>query len=380
MNKFEISEIKKLFTKERCCITRMAGCYVNAEKEKVMQFTEPFLSLPEEEMYKYLDIFRKAFTGAVGKNLLNLEFPIEQEMGDGTQKRLLTLRDGELKNEADLETFYDRVIETWYHPENYLILLIHGAYDIPAKASDGLIMDDASDYIYNFILCCLCPVSLSKAGLSYNPETNSFQDRIRDWIVDMPDQAFLFPAFNDRNTDIHSLLFYSKNAKEFCPEMIEQFLGCTQPLPAVVQKESFQNLIENALGDACVYDAVLGIHESLGEMIEEKGDDPEPLELDKADVRRLLKRCGAPEENMERFEQEYDEEIGAQATVMVNHIYDAKTFEVKTPEVTVKVQADFADMVETRVVDGVPCLVIPLTNEVIVNGVHVKQKLEDAAD
>ncbi|MCD8217134.1 MAG: DUF4317 domain-containing protein [Clostridiales bacterium] len=377
MNKNEITEIKKQFTKERCCITRMAGCYVNAEKEKVLQFKEPFLSIPEEEMYKYLDIFRKAFSGAIGKNLLNLKFPLDQEMGDGTQKRLLVLRDGELKNDEVLDAFYDQVIETWYHPENYLILLIHGAYDIPAKASDGLMMDDASDYVYNFILCCLCPVELSKAGLSYNAETNSFQDRIRDWIVGMPEQAFLFPAFNDRNTDLHSILFYSKNAKEFCPEMIEQFLGCTQPLPAAQQKESFQTIIEDALGDACVYDAVLHIHDTLNEMIEEKADDPEPLELDKADVRRLLERCGAPEENMERFEQEYDEEIGAQATVMAAHISDTKTFEVKTPEVTVKVQADCADMVETRMVDGVPCLVIPLTNEVVVNGIHVKQKVEE---
>ena len=170
MNKKEVTEIKKLFTKERCCLNRLCGCYVDADKNKVVQFKEAFLSLPEEEIYKYLDIFRKSLSGTLGKNLLNMEFPLEQEMGDGTQKSLLALRDSELKDDVMLDAFYDRMIETYYHPENYLILLVHGSYDIPMKTSDGMEMDDASDYIYNFVLCCLCPVTLSKAGLCYNAE------------------------------------------------------------------------------------------------------------------------------------------------------------------------------------------------------------------
>lgn len=377
MNKKEISEIKKLFTKERCCIDRICGCYVDGEKNKVVEFKEAFLSIPEEEMYKYLDIFRKSFSGTIGKNLLNMEFPLEQEMGEGTQKSLLALRDSELKDDTLLDQFYDRIIETYYHPENYLILLIHGSYDIPMRTSDGFEMDDASEYVYNFIHCCLCPVKLSKAGLCYNAETNSIEDRIRDWIVDMPEQAFLFPAFNDRNTDIHSLLYYSQNAKEFCVEITEQLLGCVQPLPAVQQKESFQAIIQDTLGEECVYEVVRNIHENLNEMIEEQKENPEPLELDKAQVRQLLERSGAPQENMEQFEQQYDEQIGAKMTVMANNISDTRKFEVKTPDVTVKVKPERADLVETRIIDGVPCLVIPLTDEVEVNGIFVYQKFEE---
>ena len=249
MNKKEVTEIKKLFTKERCCLNRLCGCYVDADKNKVVQFKEAFLSLPEEEIYKYLDIFRKSLSGTLGKNLLNMEFPLEQEMGDGTQKSLLALRDSELKDDVMLDAFYDRMIETYYHPENYLILLVHGSYDIPMKTSDGMEMDDASDYIYNFVLCCLCPVTLSKAGLCYNAETNSIEDRIRDWMVDLPEQGFLFPAFQDRNTDIHRLLYYSKNANELCPDITEQLLGCVQPIPAGQQKETIQPNIEITLGE-----------------------------------------------------------------------------------------------------------------------------------
>jgi len=377
MNKKEVTEIKKLFTKERCCLNRLCGCYVDADKNKVVQFKEAFLSLPEEEIYKYLDIFRKSLSGTLGKNLLNMEFPLEQEMGEGTQKSLLALRDSELKDDVMLDAFYDRIIETYYHPENYLILLVHGSYDIPMKTSDGLEMDDASDYIYNFVLCCLCPVTLSKAGLCYNAETNSIEDRIRDWLVDMPEQGFLFPAFQDRNTDIHRLLYYSKNAKELCPDITEQLLGCVQPIPAPQQKESFQAIIEDTLGEECVYDVVRNIHENLNEMIEEQKESGEPLELDKMQVRKLLERSGAPEENLEQFEKQYDEEIGAQMTVMANNISDTRKFEVKTPQMTVKVSPEQASLVETRMIDGVPCLVIPLTDEVEVNGIHVHLKDEE---
>lgn len=377
MNKKEVTEIKKLFTKERCCLNRLCGCYVDADKNKVVQFKEAFLSLPEEEIYKYLDIFRKSLSGTLGKNLLNMEFPLEQEMGEGTQKSLMALRDSELKDDTMLDAFYDRIIETYYHPENYLILLVHGSYDIPMKTSDGLEMDDASDYIYNFVLCCLCPVTLSKAGLCYNAETNSIEDRIRDWLVDMPEQGFLFPAFQDRNTDIHRLLYYSKNTKELCPGITEQLLGCVQPIPAPQQKESFQTIIEDTLGEECVYDVVRNIHENLNEMIEEQKESGEPLELDKMQVRKLLERSGAPEENLEQFEKQYDEEIGAQMTVMANNISDTRKFEVKTPQMTVKVSPEQAGLVETRMIDGVPCLVIPLTDEVEVNGIHVHLKDEE---
>ena len=252
MNKKEVTEIKKQFTPSNCAITRICGCYVDGEKEKKTEMKDAFLSLPEEEMFKYFDIFRKSLSGTIGKNLLNMEFPLETESEGGTQEFLLKLRNSRLTDDALLEEFYNRVIDSYDYAENYLILLVHGSYDIPMKTSDGMEMDDASDYIYNFVLCCLCPVTLSKAGLCYNAETNSIEDRIRDWMVDLPEQGFLFPAFQDRNTDIHRLLYYSKNANELCPDITEQLLGCVQPIPAGQQKESFQAIIQDTLGEECV--------------------------------------------------------------------------------------------------------------------------------
>lgn len=239
MNKKEIAEIKKQFTPDRCAITRICGCYVNSEKEKQLEMKEAFLSLSDEEMFKYFDIFRKTLSGTIGKNLLNMEFPLQQELEGGTQEFLLKLRDSGLKDEELVTQFYDRVISSYDFGENYLILLIHAAYDIPGKTNDGLDMDDASTDVYQYVLCSICPVKLSKAALCYNAQNNTIEERIRDWIVDMPSLGFLFPAFNDRNTDLHSLLYYSKNAEELHETLIDEILGCVTPLSAKSQKETF---------------------------------------------------------------------------------------------------------------------------------------------
>ena len=92
MNKKEISEIKKQFTPANCSITRICGCYVDAEKNKKTKIKEAFLSLPEEEMFKYFDIFKKTMSGRLGKDLINLEFPLAQEKEDGTQEFLMRIR------------------------------------------------------------------------------------------------------------------------------------------------------------------------------------------------------------------------------------------------------------------------------------------------
>ena len=186
MNKKEVLEIRRQFSPDNCAITRICGCYVDHEKEKKMEFKKAFLSLPEEEAFKYFDIFRHTLSGTLGKNLINMEFPLEQEAPGGTQEFLLKLRDSRLEDDLLTEEFYDKVIENYDYAENYFIILIHAVYDVPGKASDGLEMFDASDTVYEHILCSICPVNLSKAGLSYNAQTNSIEDRIRDWLVDDP--------------------------------------------------------------------------------------------------------------------------------------------------------------------------------------------------
>lgn len=377
MNKKEIAEIKKQFTPDRCAITRICGCYVNSEKEKQLEMKEAFLSLSDEEMFKYFDIFRKTLSGTIGKNLLNMEFPLQQELEGGTQEFLLKLRDSGLKDEELVTQFYDRVISSYDFGENYLILLIHAAYDIPGKTNDGLDMDDASTDVYQYVLCSICPVKLSKAALCYNAQNNTIEERIRDWIVDMPSLGFLFPAFNDRNTDLHSLLYYSKNAEELHQTLIDEILGCVTPLSAKSQKETFNSIIQETLGPDCDYEAVKTIHEKITEMVDEHADEPEPLALDKYEVKKLLQEGGATKEDLEDFDERYDDSVGEKSSFLASNISSARKFEIKTPDVVIQVNPERTDLVETQVIDGRTYLMIEVTDSVEVNGLSVRPVSHD---
>lgn len=372
MTKQEISELKRLFTIKNCSITRICGCYVDGEKNKKTEFRQSFLALPEEEMFKYFDILRKSLSGTLGKNLLNLDFPLNAEQSGGTQEFLLRLRNSRLKDETILEEFYDKIIENYEYVGNYLILLIHDAYDIPGKTSDGLDMDDASDEVYEYILCCICPVELSKPGLSYDTVENIFHNRVRDWVVSLPETGFLFPAFNDRSADIHSALYYSKDAEELKDYFMEQLLGCPIPMSAGTQKETFQTLIEETLGDTCELELVKNIHDKLQEMVEEHKEEPAPLILDKNEVKTLLADSGVSNEKLTVFDSCFDDTAGEKATLYAGNVLNVRSFDVKTPDIAIKVSPDRTDLIATRKIDGQDCLVIKLEGTVEVNGITVR--------
>ncbi len=371
MNKKEVLEIRRQFTPENCAVTRICGCYVDHEKEKKAELKKAFLSIPEEEAFKYFDIFKHTLSGTLGKNLINMEFPLDQELNGGTQEFLLKLRDSKLEDDVLIEEFYDKVIENYIYAENYYIILIHAVYDIPGRSSDGLEMFDASDTVYEHILCSICPVNLTKAGLTYNAETNNIEDRIRDWIVEVPAKGFLFPAFQDRASNVHSILYYTKKPEDLQPELITNVLGSTIPLTAGDQKTTFQTIISDTLGEECGYEVIRSIHDNLNEMLEEAKEEPEPLELSKPDVKKLLTRSGVSQEKLESFDEEFEMAVGEKKTLLASNIANVKTFQIETPDVVVKVNPERSDLVETRMIDGRRCLVIAIDDHLEVNGIEV---------
>ena len=370
----EILEIRKQMKHENCAITKVSGCYIDGEKTIKTKFTESFLCLPEEETFKYFEIFKKSLSGTIGKNLINMEFPLETEFNGGTQEFLLKLRDSELKDEVLLDEFYEKVIQTYDHPGNYLVLIVYAAYDVPGKTNDKILMEDASDEVYRYILCSFCPVNLSKPGLSYHEEINQIGKRIQDWVVGMPNNGFLFPAFNDRSTDIHSILYYSKDSEELHDDFVNQLFGCSVPMSAGGQKESFQALIKETLGEECEYEIVRNIHEKLNDILEEHKlkEIPEPLTLDKNEVKNIFAESGVEEEKLIEFERNYEKVTGENTTLMAANVVNTRSFEVKTPDVIVKVNPERVDLVQTKLVDGRKCLVIEITDQVEVNGILVK--------
>lgn len=372
MNKKEALEIRKQFTPANCAVTRICGCYVDHEKNKKLEFKDAFLSLPEEEAFKYFDIFKKTLSGTIGRNMLNMEFPMDAEMPGGTQEFLMKLKNSKLEDDELLDEFYGKIIESYIYEENYYIVLIHAMYDIPGKSSDNLEMFDASDNVYEYLLCSICPVSLSKPGLCYSAEENRIQDRVRDWLVDVPDKGFLFPAFTDRNMDIHGVLYYTKKSDNLQEEMIDRLLGAKMPMSADTQKETFQMLIEDTLGEEGDYETVRNIHENLNEMLEEHKEEPDPLALDKTDVKKIFEKSGVPIEKMEAFDKNFEETAGEKTSLLAANITETKKLSIETPDIVIRVNPERMDLVETQLIGGRQCLVIPVDDHIEVNGIHVR--------
>ena len=370
MNKKEVSEIKKQFTPDNCAITRICGCYVDGEKNKKTQLKEAFLSLPEEEIFKYFELFRKTLSGTIGKNLLNMEFPLSAENAGGTQDFLLKLRASQLTNDALLDAFYDRIIESYDYGENYLILVIHAAYDIPGKSSDGSEMFDASDEVYEYLLCSICPMSLDKPGLAYNEEAKTVENRKRSWNVEMPTHGFLFPAFNDRSTDIHAALCYTKKSIDKQTVFFRTTFGATIPESAEEQKQMFETVVEKTFGAAPEFAFVKSVNDNLARITEEKKDQNNGG-MNKDELRSIFEESGADETDLETFDRVYDEVVGKGKELLPENVLNASKLEIKTEEAVVSAKLGDGSSIETKVVDGVRCLVLPLNGICSINGIKV---------
>lgn len=382
MNKKEIAEIRKLFNKEHCHVRRLCGCYVDAEKNIKTTIKHAFLSLEEEEMSKYINIFRASLSGTIGKNLINLDFPTEQESEGGTQNFLLKLRNSRLKDDGLINEFYNKVIEYYNYAENYYIILADAAYDIPGITTDGNYLDDASVYVYEHLICCICPVKLEKSALYYNAEAGTIETRIRDWLVDVPAHGFLFPAFNDRNTDIHSMLYYTRKSEDTQPDFINNMFATGYPMTSKSQNIAFQAIVEQSLGEDCNFDTVKNIHDNLNEMIEEQKDMPEPVTLDRNDVRHLLEKSGIKEEKLEIFDKKYEQIVSdesftsntgsTETTFTASNIANKRNLEIKTADVAIKVNPKRCDLIETVMIDGIPYILIQVNEHVTLNGIKVR--------
>ena len=425
MNKKEVLELKRRLKKEAATFTRVCGCYVDGNHNKVCKFGNTFLNLEEDEFYKYLEIANKALSGTIGNNLLELKFPIEEEEVGGRQHILMALRASKLEDENLLDTFYDLVIDTYDHAGNYLIVLFHDAYDVMSRTSDNNNLDE-SEEVYEYLICAISPVDLSKPGLGFLEDEHRIGPRVRDWVVGAVDTAFLFPAFNDRSTDIHSTLFYTKNTKEPHSEFMANGLGCGIERTATEQKMAFHSIVRNVLGaeDEHTDDVLLDLQQNLSDMIDEYAethdDDEDVFLLDKEVVTKLLADSEISEEKAAKIEKSVDEAFGEKPPAAEN-VIDSKALvqnelrvekmaledqvgtltvqlnekdealaertsqliekqeeidnyiaETKTYDVVLRVKPEKASQIKSQVINGQKCLVIPMDEDehATINGVN----------
>lgn len=130
MKRKDILELKKRLKKDQCTFTRVCGCFVNSEKNIILEQKETFLNLDEDDYFKYLEIAKKILSGTIDNNILELSFPNNSEGINNKQLSLIKLKKSKLKNDDLLDDFYKSIIDNYDYDGNYLILIFHDVYDV----------------------------------------------------------------------------------------------------------------------------------------------------------------------------------------------------------------------------------------------------------
>ena len=374
MNEKEIGEIRRHIRRDRSNMTGIYGCFVSESKEIVSSFRLSTGLMPENEGEKYFALLKRCLSGTLGKNLIDISFRTQQVVDSPEHKLLMRLRDSELKDEEALTEFYQKVIDSVTMDTGYLILTGCDTYDVPFKGKDDRLRSDGSNETYRYLLCGVCPVKLSKPGLEYKAEAKEFHDSAITQLLSAPVLGFLFPAFDDRSTNLYNALMYSKDAGDDHEAFVSALFHTQPTMAAKVQKQSFEALLGNALEEECSLDVVQAVHSEIGQMIQlhKESKVEEPLMLCKEEIQGVLRENGISQEKMSKFSVDYDETFGFEAELHPKNVIDQKQFEIKTPDVTIKVNPERSDLVETRVIGGVKYIMICADESVEVNGVPIQ--------
>lgn len=373
MNTKEINEIRRRVRRDRSNMAAIYGCYVNESKEIVSEFRRGCATMSENESDKYFSLLKRTLSGTLGKNLIDITFATSQVAGSEEHKLLMDLRSAELKDEALRMTFYKKVMDTVSFDGGYLILMGLDKYDVPFKSKDGDTQDDNSNEVFTYLLCAVCPVKQTKAQLYYEAQSKEFHDGNIMNIVCAPELGFLFPAFDNRATNIYNALYYNHSPKENYEAFVDAVFHTPVPKPAFQQKQSFEALLTNSLEEDCSMEVVQSVHEQLCQYIDmhKESKVPEALTLSKSQITGALSEVGVSEEHIAKFSVFYDEAFGFDASVHPKNIIDDRRFEVRTPDVSIKVARDRTDLIETRIIGGVKYILINAEENIEVNGVSI---------
>lgn len=377
MTEKEIGEIRRHTRRDRSNMTALYGCYVNDNQEIIAQFRLSTGMLSENEGEKYFALMKRVLSGTLGKNLVDLSFRTSQVADSPEHRLLMTLRDSQLQDEQAMQEFYEKVIASVHMDSAYLILVGCDAYDVPFRGKDGLTDREAGGETYRYLLCGICPVKQSKPALEYVAQEKTFHDGGISQILSAPTLGFLFPAFDNRSTNIYNALLYTKDVKESHEDFITTLFHVNPPMCANDQRQSFQALLRDTLDEECSLDVMQAVHSEINQMIqlhkESKVD--EPLMLGKDQVQAVLSASGVSAEKMAKFNVQYDSAFGYEAELHPKNVVDQKHFEITTPDVVIKVNPERSDLIETRVIAGVKYILICADESVEVNGVpiHISQ-------
>ena len=372
MNEKEVAEIRRRFNPQKTNIIGVHGCYVNENREIVAEFNQPLAALTQDETESMLALLKKLLSGGLDRNLIDIEFSNEQVLGGEEHKRLLKLRDSALCDEPELKALFSDIIETVRVEGAYLILAAADSYDVFTYREDGK-KDEDSTELFKYFLCGVFPVKMTKPQLSFAAFDNTFKNIVANSVITAPLLGFMFPAFDDRAANIYNTLFYTKDSAANNSEIIDRLFKAEPPMPAAEQRETFNSLLNGVTNDENNLEIIKNIQDEIGGMITEHKEsrEREPLAVSRDDICDILRSADMSDEKIETFKAGFDESFGEKARLNPQNLVETKRLELTGADISIKINPERSELVETRVIDGVKYILIRADEEIEVNGVPI---------
>ena len=188
-----------------------------------------------------------------------------------------------------------------------------------------------------------------------------------------PELGFLFPAFDDRAANLYAALLYNRSKDCGYDEFVEAVFHTRPPMAVGVQKDTFREVLVEALDEECSPRVIQTVHSQLREMaaVHKEARDPAPLTVSCGEVSDILEHTGVSEQRTAAFRVKYEEAFGVDAELPPQNLLNTRQLEYKTPNVVIKVDPDRQDLIQVRELGGVRCVVIHADEGIEINGVNV---------
>jgi hypothetical protein len=292
----------------------------------------------------------------------------------------MALKSTQARDENMRDLLYQRIIESVdMGGDSYVIILAADTYDLRAKDVKGEDWSEESTGQFEYFICAICPVKMSKAALQYLPGQQEFRGISTGTLLAPPALGFMFPVLDEGSADIYQAQYYTKSTSENHGELITALFRIENPpMAAEVQKETFNSTLAESLGRECSLDVVTSLQARLSAKAEAvREESPSAIaEVDIEDIEEILTDKGISDEKVKEFGASVGKRFDGAGTFNIGNLIQKRSFEVKTPETKIVTAPENALRIKTKKIDGVTYILVPAGESVTVNGVEITVNTE----
>lgn len=379
MNIKDIAEIRKQFklNNSRMEIREIFNVYVKKESGEIYHhICQPFQMLEKEAQDLFLANFKKVLTGSLDAKLFELKF--QHDVEDSTQTILF---EGLQVDSTDYwKEYMLQIVEKLFANTTYefdtVVTFIRGEYRKPTRKRDMESEEGGDDQVYSnqFILSSLNKTDQPKKALLFDYIEKEFKsNNAFDPIINLtsPLSGFLFPAFNDNYADVNHILYYAGKVNQPNDTFIEEVLNCEEIITAEDDKDSFELILKQVVGEEVESRVISNVYEEIDKMLQENEENEEESEepkLDYRDIERILEVSGVEDVNTDKVEHAFkaivdDEKHEFKASSLL-----PKKIKINTKVADVTIDPKDLKNVKYIMYQGKRCLLVEIDDDVVVEG------------